>query len=488
MDENRINQLCKDLNIDREDVKVYESSYNLLDQCELFMAKLHGEKMLISYGGGKIFDELDGRIENGYKICPLSHPNRLVINRYLDFTKPRAFGRDVATMGLGDRLGIVTPAHIKTIQDRDIKPILAQQSKRELNLTGRTYRDVLDDVSYAVLQEGYRGGFGADGDHLKDEPDIKYAIEQGYTMITLDCSERLGIDHSSSEEERYGSLPSQIREYYEDYYLQKEFSVGDGTVEFSREGLRENVLLYGEAIEFIQEIYNRYIKNAERDIDFEVSLDETAEPTTIHGHFLVAEELRRRGINITSMAPRFVGEFQKGIDYIGDIHAFEKDLIAHVKIADHFGYKISIHSGSDKFSLFDIIGKHTQRRLHIKTSGTNWLEAIRVIAEKNPDLYRRIHEYAITRFEQAKEFYHVTADLARIKDLAELSDEDLGSLLDLDDSRQLLHITYGFILGIYENNEDLFRKELFDTLHQEEEKLEQNIIRHIGKHLDMLGF
>ena len=59
MDENRINQLCKDLNIDREDVKVYESSYNLLDQCELFMAKLHGEKMLISYGGGKIFDELE---------------------------------------------------------------------------------------------------------------------------------------------------------------------------------------------------------------------------------------------------------------------------------------------------------------------------------------------------------------------------------------------------------------------------------------------
>ena len=99
------------------------------------------------------------------------------------------------------------------------------------------------------------------------------------------------------------------------------------------------------------------------------------------------------------MAPRFVGEFQKGIDYIGDLAEFEKQFAVHCAIARaRGGYKISIHSGSDKFSVYPAIGRHTGMRLHLKTAGTSWLQAVRVIARTNPPLFRRMLARAIAWF------------------------------------------------------------------------------------------
>src|SRR5690625_169958 len=131
-------------------------------------------------------------------------------------------------------------------------------------------------------------------------------------------------------------------------------------------------------------VYQTYMVTAGRDIDYEISIDETETITSPLAHFFVANELQAADVKVISLAPRFCGEFQKGIDYIGDIEQFEKELSEHALIAEHFGYKLSIHSGSDKFAVFPIIAKYTKGVLHVKTAGTNWLEAIRVIAGTNP--------------------------------------------------------------------------------------------------------
>jgi hypothetical protein len=82
------------------------------------------------------------------------------------------------------------------------------------------------------------------------------------------------------------------------------------------------VLIYLEAIRFAASIYNDIIKNCGRPVDFEMSIDETLTPTTPESHMFVASELISGGVDITSLAPRFCGEFQKGIDYIGDLDRF----------------------------------------------------------------------------------------------------------------------------------------------------------------------
>jgi tagaturonate epimerase len=486
-----IPEICKHLNANLSDVKRYDQSFTAIDGSKLLMIKVKNKKIIIFTGQAKMYNELEGEEVSNCKLCWLNKHNRLIFNKYMDYTTPKAFGKDVATIGLGDRLGLTSAAHIKALNNRKIKPILAQQSKRELDLTGRTYDDILDAACYAVIQEGYKGGYGADGDHLKDEMDIKSALNSGVSMITLDCSEKIDNSVEVCEEEelfeQYSKISAEIRRSYEDKYINRKHAVGNYPIVFSKEILAKNMLIYGKVIEFIAYIYNKYIQCAGRKIDFEISLDETCSQTSVQGHYFVANELVQRNIVISSMAPRFVGDFQKGIDYIGDLNQFEEDLKIHTYVADHFGYKLSIHSGSDKFSVFRIIGKYTGGRFHIKTSGTNWLEAVRVISKNNPGLYRRMHKYALDHFNEAKAYYHVTTDLLAIKDIDSVSDNDLMLYMDDDNARQLLHITYGLLLKAKNNGISMFRYEIFETLDKYSDEYEKSIINHIGRHLDLLS-
>jgi hypothetical protein len=192
-----------------------------------------------------------------------------------------------------------------------------------------------------------------------------------------------------------------LRNHYEKRYLETPANVPGATLAYTSQALKKDVLIYDAAINFMVAIFRKYIAPLDRAVDFEISIDETATPTSPEAHYLVANELRDRGATIFSMAPRFCGEFQKGIDYIGDIAQFERELASHAAIAVHFEYKLSIHSGSDKFSVFPLIGQYTNGLFHIKTAGTNWLEAVRVVAKVNPSLYRRMHQYALEHFAEA---------------------------------------------------------------------------------------
>ena len=153
---------------------------------------------------------------------------------------------------------------------------------------------------------------------------------------------------------------------------------------------------------------------------------------------------------MTSLAPRFVGKFQKGVDYMGDLAEFERELERHVAIMRRFGdYKLSIHTGSDKFSIYPIIARHAGGLVHVKTAGTSYLEALRVIAHRNPDLMRRVLEVGREHFEQDRHSYYIDARLDRVPQPGQLADADLPGLLDEFDSRQVLHVTFGSILDAY---------------------------------------
>jgi hypothetical protein len=186
---------------------------------------------------------------------------------------------------------------------------------------------------------------------------------------------------------------------------------------------------------------------------------------------------------VSSLAPRFVGEFQKGIDYIGNVQEFENQFAVHCAIAKARGnYKISIHSGSDKFSTYHAIGMHTGMRVHLKTAGTSWLEAVRVISWTNPALFRRMLAAAFACFPDASKLYHITANLAAIPAEEGVPDAALERFVTEKDSRQLLHITYGGLL-----RDPGIRDEFFATLAANEERHYGAVETHIGRHVRLLG-
>lgn len=404
---------------------------------------------------------------------PLDHAAAEYLRERFPFTKPTPVLRRERTVGVGDRLGIAGPGHLRVFEAYDATPVLAQQSMRELTLTHRTYEDVLDCATFAVFREDFRHGFGADGDHLKKPEEVAYALRLGYTMITLDCSEHIRGDGGSA------AVSDEMRARY----LQKTFDVGEGvTLAFTPEELGSILHIYGEAIDFAVSIWEEFFVRGGAQADFEISIDETETPTTPLQHFFVANELIRRGVRPATLAPRFCGQFQKGIDYIGDLKRFDEEMAVHAVLARHFGYKLSIHSGSDKFSVFPSIGRHTHGVFHVKTAGTNWLEAMRVVAQKDPALYRQVHAYGLAAFPEATRYYHVTTNLQNIPALDTLDDAQLPALFDNNDARQLIHITYGLILDHGD-----FKERLYALWSRHAEAYAQALERHIGRHVRELG-
>lgn len=160
------------------------------------------------------------------------------------------------------------------------------------------------------------------------------------------------------------------------------------------------------------------------------------------------KSLPKGGVELFSLAPRFVGNIQKGIDYIGDLDRFEEQLEAHTAITSYFGdYRLSLHTGSDKFSIYPYFAEYLGENVHVKTAGISYPEAIRLVSEKNPELFRRIHESALYRFDEDRATYHVKSDLSKVPGPSKLPDEKLPDLLDKDDPRQVFHATYGSVLG-----------------------------------------
>jgi hypothetical protein len=416
------------------------------------------------------------------------------------FTKPVSLREHRITIGTGDRLGMATPGHIRAVQKFGVRPVLAQQSVRENTQTGRSFEEVVSDAAWAVFQENFQDGYGADGDHLKSLQEIKDALDAGVSMITLDLSEKLNPEASDCPTEL---LERQFREEIHEgdsevllhLFLDKEFEFkgphGAFSIQFDEESVKRNILLFHKAVDFIEEAYrlllsrfgNRHV------VDFEISVDETSFPTAPENHLFFIIALTRKGVKIDALAPRFVGEFQKAIDYRGNLGEFRKQFYQHVLIALNYGnYKISIHSGSDKFSAFPPMGELAEGGLHLKTAGTSWLEAVRLIASLSPSLYREMHRWALSKFGDASKLYHVTTDLNRIPKLEELQDQELPTLLDQDDSRQLLHITYGYLLNAKDGRgRYLFKDKIRQLLAQYEEDYWSFLERHIGKHLSLLG-
>jgi hypothetical protein len=231
---------------------------------------------------------------------------------------------------------------------------------------------------------------------------------------------------------------------------------------------------YGDALVQTMRLY-RHLAASEIDFEFELAVDETDYPTTPVEHVVMVSELKRLGAHPVSFAPRFVGGFEKGIEYIGDLDELRRDFEVHAAIARALGpYKLSLHSGSDKFSTYPLIAEATRGLVHLKTAGTSWAEALRVIARHDPVLFRDVFQLSIREFETNRQSYRLSCDLSRIP--ADPSDQQLDDLLTVPDSRQVLHVGYGAALTS-------FHDRLYDCWYAHEDELNQIIADHFIKHL-----
>ncbi len=416
--------------------------------------------------------------------------------------KPTTLGLQ-PSFGFGDRLGTATAGHLDALRAEGgpIKGIFAQQSIREMTRTNRTPSEVMTAATQSLETEGFNNVWGADADHLKTENDVDITADAGFVFFTIDPSDDVDQAADSYNQstltEKFNTIKGDV-DWLDDYSGKTVPIDGGPTLIFDEETMQRAAVKYAKAIDRALSLA-QYIKQAstkrKQDHEIELSVDETEQPTTPAEHYIIADRFRRAGVKLVSLAPRYIGDFEKGVDYKGDLDSLRRSLNEHAAIAKQLGpYKLSLHSGSDKLSMYGILAEATEGTFHIKTAGTSYLEALRVVARHDEALFRKIVDFARQHYDTDKATYHVSATVAatpapsEVADIQKLESIYLERWPDVSDGcgftepgRQILHCTFGSVL----TDPDLGQA-LANLLDGEPQTYRSVLAEHFAKHLSAL--
>jgi hypothetical protein len=230
----------------------------------------------------------------------------------------------------------------------------------------------MDDALSGAKAAGWTGKIGADADHLKTPADVDITSAVGFTFYTIDPSGEVDQKADDYHEAVLRDKFATAREsapWYEGY-LGKSIDLSTGTkIQLTEEACMRAAVKYGAAIKKALSLGDHIRKvneAADQPYEIELSVDETDQPTTLAEHYIIAHQCLEGGMKLVSLAPRFIGELEKGVDYKGDVPRLEASLNDHAAIADLLGpYKLSLHSGSDKLSMYAALARATKGKFHV---------------------------------------------------------------------------------------------------------------------------
>ncbi len=287
------------------------------------------------------------------------------------------------SFGVGDRFEIQGEAQLKAIIKAkkagiDITPVW-NKSNREHAIIHSEPADTRVEADNAVKALGWTGDYFVDADHINLSTVDRFLESSDF--FTLDVADYIG--KPSSDEE--------IAEFIENNkkYLGKLNIPGiDHPFDISEDTLKEIGGKFLFAAKEASKIYN-YIVDKKGTDDFisEVSMDEVEEAQSPVEMFFILSALAQHGVPAQTIAPKFTGRFNKGVDYVGNINQFTKEFEEDLLVIDFSikefslpeNLKLSVHSGSDKFAIYPIMGdliKKYNKGIHVKTAGTTWLEEL----------------------------------------------------------------------------------------------------------------
>ena len=426
----------------------------------------------------------DGHVLTG----PLSTANAKALQAAFPALRPQKIGGHRTSVGTGDRTGLATPGQARAFaaQGAGVMPVLAQQSIREMDRLGRTARAVMDDAIFGLVEAGWDSGFGADCDHIKTTEGIDRGLEAGFVMFTLDPGDMVadvtaGVTEADAEALPWDQLEDSL-EALKQRYVGMTLDVGHSQIEVTEQDVLIAAVKYGRAVVEAMRLYRHATENAEHEIEIEFAVDETAWLTTFFEHFYMASELTRLGASWFSFAPRYVDGFEKGLDFLGDAEELRTNLEAHHAISQQFGgYKISLHSGSDKFSIYPLCVEATQGLVHLKTSGTSYLCGVEIVAAHDPELFSTIWDISRASYVEARASYQVSAHEDRTP--TSLEGVDLLELIRSNDARQILHVGYGDSLNGKDASGASIHDRFLAVVAANQAQHSDVLAAHIGKHV-----
>ncbi len=369
------------------------------------------------------------------------------------------------SMGIGDRFGRQGNAQLKAFvlaaqKGAEIIPVW-NKSNREHLIVHSEPAEVRIEADAAVKALGWKQPYHVDADHIGIKTVDRFITSSDF--FTIDVADFIGKPAGDA------AIAGLVKDLHKlcgspaIAHLSSPIKIDEAAI--TRVG-KKYLTAVQEARRVFQHIAQA--KGSDQCI-IEVSMDETDSPQTPDELLLILAAISREEIPIQTIAPKFTGRFNKGVDYVGNVEQFEKefndDLAVIAYCVKEFGLpknlKLSVHSGSDKFSIYQPIRQALKKHnagLHIKTAGTTWLEEIAAVAEADEAglaLVREIYVEALKRFDELCGPYASVIDIKRerlpsVQTINHCTGADIAAAVRHEphaptfnsDLRQLLHVGY----------------------------------------------
>lgn len=406
------------------------------------------------------------------------------------------------SFGTGDRFGREGKAQLKAIQEINkagyaVVPVW-NKSNREHSIVKTLQESVLREAEEAVAEMGWKGSFYVDADHI-GMATVDSFVEYS-NFFTFDVADFIG--KSSSEEDKAAFVRN-----YSSYIGKLEIPGIEKAFDITEEFLAKTADTFLVAVKEVKTIYDYIVSKKGKDGFIpEVSMDECEIAQSPLELFFILAELKRLGVEVQTIAPKFTGLFPKGVDYVGDVSQFSREFEQDVavtrfaieKLGLPASLKLSVHSGSDKFSIYPAIRdaiKKFDAGIHVKTAGTTWLEEVIGLAKgggEGLEIAKDIFKRSMDRFEELTGPYAsvLNIDASGLPTTGEVmswSSEEFANALIHDKNcvsynpnfRQLIHVGYKIAVEMgerYSSALDTYREII-------EENVEYNLLE---RHLKLL--
>lgn len=338
------------------------------------------------------------------------------------------------SIGIGDRFAHQGVAQLRAIMKAnesglEISPVWNKSNREHIYVHSHP-SDVRKEADVAVAALGYKGKYFVDADHINLSTVAPFVETADF--FTLDVAAFIGKPSSEADVNKFVASCSKYMGALQIQGMQEPLQVTESL-------LREIAAKFLAATQQAADIYQYLLeKKGKGNFVTEVSMDEVESPQTPVDMLFILKMLADKGVPAQTIAPKFTGRFNKGVDYKGDLQQFAREFEEDVLVIDYavkeFGLpkelKLSVHSGSDKFSIYpimaDIIKKY-DKGLHLKTAGTTWLEEVIGLAKaggEGLDLAKQIYANSYNRKDELCAPY---ADVIEIDGSALPSVEEVNS-------------------------------------------------------------
>jgi len=393
-----------------------------------------------------------------------------------------AFGiLDKYSLGVGDRFGQEGEAQLRALDlartsGVSVTPVW-NKSHREHSIIGSTPAETRIAVDKAVRNAAWKAPYYVDADHINLKS-VDHFISS-CDFFTIDVADYIGRPAEPADVAAYCDAVKEFQGQLTVPGLKDPLDIAD-------QDIQEIAKKYLWPVKEAGRIYRR-IRSAKGETPFvtEVSFDEAFEPQTPEDLFFILAAIAQEGIPVQTVAPKFSGKFLKGIDYVGSTddfaREFEDDLHVIAFAIRKFGLptslKISVHSGSDKFSLYPLIRSAIRKLdagLHLKTAGTTWLEEVIGLATSGGEglalaktIYRRAHGKVAEICKPYESVIDINMErLPAPRTVDTWSGTEFAAELRHDPSnpsynlhfRQLLHVAYGVAAEMKEEYLDVLAR------------------------------